>query len=256
MGNTAMLGGCRLGEGMTKICVPLMGGDMASLAAAARAAEAAGADLVELRIDSLSPMPTHRAAMDACCAVRAACSLPLLFTLRTQRDGGAGSADADAYESLLDAILFMQGCDAVDVELSVGEAAFRRIAAAAHQAGVTVVGSSHEFGLLRDPSRIAEWLARQRAYGADVCKAAVMAHTREEAFIIAACMAQAGDQLDAPYIGIVMGEYGVFSRTACACMGSCLTFGTAGQASAPGQMDARVLRSVLMAMEGPSPCAR
>ena len=46
-------------------------------------------------------------------------------------------------------------------------------------------------------------------------------------------------------IAIAMGPAGVITRIGGACMGSCLTFGTAGEASAPGQLDAKKLRTVL-----------
>ena len=42
-----------------------------------------------------------------------------------------------------------------------------------------------------------------------------------------------------------MGELGASTRTDAEAMGSCLSFGTAGQGSAPGQMDARALRRAL-----------
>ena len=42
-----------------------------------------------------------------------------------------------------------------------------------------------------------------------------------------------------------MGPLGVMTRVCGEAFGSCLTFGTAGQVSAPGQIDARRLRTVL-----------
>lgn len=239
------VGTVELGEGMPKICVPVMGKTLGELRAAASRAAQAGADLIELRMDSLSPMPEREEAAAACRAVREEAGLPLLFTLRTARDGGAGSADAAAYEALLMALAREGACDAVDVELSVGEAAFARIARAAHEAGVPVVGSSHEFGRIRDAALAGSWLSRQAELGADVLKAAVMAHDRIEALALCLDMARAGQAQGRPYIAIAMGPCGVFSRAACEAVGSCLTFATAGEASAPGQMEARALRRTL-----------
>ena len=53
------------------------------------------------------------------------------------------------------------------------------------------------------------------------------------------------EQLEAPLIAIAMGPLGVITRIGGAFMGSCLTFGTAGQASAPGQIDTLKLRAAL-----------
>lgn len=239
------VGKVRLGEGMPKICVPVMGKTPEELRAAAKRAAQAQADLIELRLDSLSPMLAAEEAAAICRAVREEAGLPLLFTLRTARDGGAGSADAAAYEALLMALAREGACDAVDVELSVGEAAFARIARAVHAAGLPVVGSSHEFGHIADAGLAGEWLARQAELGADVLKAAVMAHDRAEALALCLCMARAGEAQGLPYIAIAMGPCGVISRAACEAVGSCLTFATAGEASAPGQMEARALRRTL-----------
>ena len=70
------LPGVTLGEGMPKVCVPVMGADARALRAAADAVRAQ-ADLIELRLDSVSP------EMDAAC-LRAAC--------RTIREAARGTA--------------------------------------------------------------------------------------------------------------------------------------------------------------------
>lgn len=243
---TAKLGRVTLGEGMPAICVPVMGRTIPEIAQAAARAKAAQADVIELRIDSLTDRPGLQEAMDACRAVRGSAEvIPLLFTLRTRRDGGAGTADVQAYEALLGAVMESRVCDAVDCELSAGEAVFARLAEQAKRAGVLLVGSSHEFGEIGDMQRAAQWLKRQEALGADVCKAAVMTRTNAEAFALAQVYAGVYEQLTIPMIAIAMGPAGIMTRVGAACMGSCLTFGTAGEASAPGQIDAKKLRTAL-----------
>jgi len=243
---TVTLGGVTLGTGMPAICVPVMGADMEEIAAAAARAKAARADVIELRIDSLRAMPALGEALKACAAVKSAAGdIPLLFTLRTGRDGGAGSTDAAAYEALLGGVVRAGACEAVDCELSVGEAAFARIAALAKAHGTALVGSSHEFGQMKDMRLAGEWLKRQEALGADVCKAAVMTRDVHEALCAMQVYAKAYETLAAPMIGIAMGPAGVMTRLCGACFGSCLTFGTAGEKSAPGQIDAIKLRAAL-----------
>ena len=139
-------------------------------------------------------------------------------------------------------------CEGVDCELSVGEEAFARIAKKAREAGVTLVGSSHEFGVMQDLSRAADWLLAQQRLGAQVCKAAVMTKTRVQALEAALMFARTKEELSIPMIGIAMGPEGAITRIGCQCIGSCLTFGTAGEASAPGQIDAGELRKALEIM--------
>ena len=230
------LPGVTLGEGMPKVCVPVMGADARALRAAADAARAQ-ADLIELRLDSVSPEMDAARLRAACRTVReAAQGTAILATMRTARDGGAGDADAARYEALLVMLA---------VELSVGEAAFSRIARAAHEAGMPVIGSCHDFEKTPDAEEMAARLCRMAALGADVCKIAVMPRNRRDVVALTAACAQADDALTQPIIAISMGEMGMPTRICAEAMGSCLSFGTAGAASAPGQMEAGALREAL-----------
>lgn len=248
---TARMGGMVLGEGMPKICVPVMGRTIEEIEQAAARARDAQADIIELRIDSLSAMPDAKTAREACMAVRRhAPGIAMLFTLRTGRDGGAGDTNAQAYEALLLEMMDSGLCDAIDCELSIGREAFSRIAARAKEKGVALVGSSHEFGEIGDMQRAAKWLLEQQELGADICKAAVMTRTNTQALEAALMFARTKEALEIPMIGIAMGPDGVITRIGGACMGSCLTFGTAGEASAPGQIDAKSLRLALEIIDG------
>lgn len=239
-----------LGAGRPAVCVPVMGRDEAALGAFARSAAEAGADVIELRADSFCSMPTAQQAAAMCRAVRrAAPGMPILFTLRTARDGGAGLADGEAYEMLMRELARLSNreplLDALDCELSVGEDAFARIARHAHEAGISVVGSGHDFARTPACGEIVRRLARMEALGADVCKIAVMPQMREDVLTLMQAAMEADGALRAPVIAISMGPLGVLTRVGGEAFGSCLTFGTAGKASAPGQLDARALRGAL-----------
>ena len=234
------LPGVTLGEGMPKVCVPVMGADARALRAAADAARAQ-ADLIELRLDSVSPEMDAVRLRAACRTVReAARRTAILATMRTARDGGAGDADAARYEALLVMLARERLCDALDVELSIGEAAFSRIARAAHEAGMPVIGSCHDFEKTPDAEEMAARLCRMAALGADICKIAVMPRKRRDVVALTAACA-----LTQPIIAISMGEMGMSTRICAEAIGSCLSFGTAGAASAPGQMEAGALREAL-----------
>ena len=82
------LPGVTLGEGMPKVCVPVMGADARALRAAADAARAQ-ADLIELRLDSVSPEMDAARLRAACRTVReAARGTAFLATMRTARAFG------------------------------------------------------------------------------------------------------------------------------------------------------------------------
>lgn len=237
-----------LGEGRPAVCVPVMGKSLAELAASARQAAQAQADVLELRADSLCAMPEPQVAAAMCEAVReAAPGIALLFTLRTARDGGEGAAQCDAYEALLCALVEWREplFDALDCELSVGEAAFSRIVAKAHAAGISVVGSSHDFSRTPEEAQIVATLRTMERLGADVCKIAVMPQSRRDVLTLMRAGLEAEETLCAPVIAISMGALGTLTRIGAQTLGSCLTFGAAGTCSAPGQMDARTLRGIL-----------
>ena len=243
----------KLGAGRPVVCVPVMGKDEAALCAFARAAVASGAEVLELRADSFSAMPSVEQAASMCRAVTAtAPDTPLLFTLRTARDGGAGLSDAAAYEALLCGLLRQANSlpDALDCELSVGEEAFTRIAQCAHAAGVSVVGSSHDFEKTPERAGIVRRLTDMERLGADVSKIAVMPRSRSDVLTLMQAAMEADDALRTPLIAIAMGRLGAITRVGGELMGSCLTFGAVGQASAPGQMNARALRDALALVHG------
>ena len=246
--NTVQLQHATLGEGMPKICVPVMGKNLRELEAAALAAREQ-ADLIELRLDSVSPEIDADELCAVCRALREkAQETALLATMRTVRDGGAGDADAARYEALLTTLAKAHVCDALDAELSVGEDAFARIVKAAHAAGVPVVGSFHDFEKTPSIGAMENKLRRMAALGADVCKIAVMPKTEEDVRALQTACARANDALTQPIIAISMGALGVSTRTQAEVFGSCLSFGTVGAASAPGQMEARALRQALEAL--------
>lgn len=246
--NTVRLQNVTLGEGMPKICVPVMGQNLRELEAAVSSAREQ-ADLIELRLDSFSPDIDADKLCEVCRAVRFQTQgTALLATMRTVRDGGAGDADAARYEALLAALTKAHLCDALDAELSVGEAAFARIVKAAHAADVPIVGSFHDFEKTPSVEAMEDRLKRMAALGADVCKIAVMPKTDADVRALQTACARTDETLTQPIIAISMGALGVSTRTEAETFGSCLSFGTVGAASAPGQMEAHALRQALEAV--------
>lgn len=99
--NTVRIQNVTLGAGIPKVCVPVMGKDLREWTEAATAAREQ-ADLIELRLDSVSPELDADRVRQACRVVREkAQRSALLATMRTSRDGGAGDGDAERYETLL-----------------------------------------------------------------------------------------------------------------------------------------------------------
>ncbi|GAA4681936.1 type I 3-dehydroquinate dehydratase [Frondihabitans cladoniiphilus] len=242
------LRGVELGAGQPKICVPLTGATVDELLAQVERLPAGRFDLVELRIDYLERVDERRQALDAAEAVRAALpdSVPLLFTFRSAAEGGQRELDLGDYERLLTGAIATRAVDAIDVEMFTELGVLERIVNAAHEAGVVVVMSSHDFHETPPLDQIVARLTLQQDLGADVVKIAVMPTSPRDVLTLL----EATDEFRQtkgvrPAITMAMGPLGVVSRLSGEIFGSCLTFGSVGDASAPGQVPVEGLQDAL-----------
>lgn len=247
---TLSIRGVELGAGRTKIAVPLVGRTRRALLDGAASLAALPVDLVEWRADYFESLRDEAALLETLRALRAALGeRPLLFTIRTAREGGEAALGAEEYAALLLSAARSGCADLIDVELSRGEDDARRLIDGVHAAGCLAVGSLHDFSAAPPAEEMVALLRRAQALGADVPKLAVMARRDADTLaLLSASLAFRETWADRPFITIAMGPHGVLSRVACALSGSCLSFGSAGQASAPGQLPAAELRRLLDAM--------
>ncbi len=249
MGNTVKIGTAVLGEGMPKICVPLVDADADALLTHAALCRDTGADLVEWRIDwfdgvfdSARFLHTLRALADR------SGGLPILLTFRTKAQGGQRDIAPDAYQALLQSALETGCVGAVDIELTMPEAVVTSLIAAAHGHQAAAVLSHHDFKKTPAPETLVGFLGRMEHLGADVAKIAVMPQSAEDVLALLTATAEARRTLSCPVITMSMGGQGLVSRLSGELFGSCLTFGALGQASAPGQIDAGELKQILGVM--------
>ncbi len=111
---------------------------------------------------------------------------------------------------------------------------------------VPVIGSSHDFSCTPGTLFMVHCLRAMQELGVDLCKLAVMPGGEEDVVRLLQATWQMKTCFgDRPLITMSMGNAGVISRVAGELYGSALTFGTAGQASAPGQVEARKLAEAL-----------
>lgn len=242
------LRGVTLGAGRPAVCVPLTGRTVDDLVATASCLPRPATEVVELRLDHLTAVGDTDRAVAAVAAVREVLpeDVPLLATFRTEAEGGARHLDPDAYGELLQAVVAGRHADAVDVEQFTRPDVLEAVVEAAHAAATAVVLSSHDFSGTPPLDEIVSRLLRQQELGADVVKLAAMPTGPDDVLTLLAATAafRAGAGF-VPAVTMAMGPFGVVSRLAGETFGSCLTFGSVGAASAPGQLDAVELRRVL-----------
>ena len=134
----------------------------------------------------------------------------------------------------------------VDVEAFTGDEAVRAIVETAHEAGVKVVGSNHDFHQTPEQEEIVARLCKMQELGVDIPKIAVMPVCKKDVLtLLSATEEMYTRYANRPIITMSMAGTGVISRLCGEVFGSALTFGAAGKASAPGQMEVEDLKTVL-----------
>ncbi len=198
---------------------------------AALALPPAACDLLEIRVDLLGSAAPWRAAAQSW---RAA-GRPVLFTARSAREGGEWPGDEAVRQACYRGAL--PDVSAVDVELRCGWLA--DFLPAARAAGRPVIGSFHDFAATPSDAALDELVAEGRALGVDVIKVAAFLREPDDLDRLARLPAR----FPAQRICVLgMGPRGPESRIALPLAGSCLTYGFADTASAPGQVEVGELR--------------
>ena len=264
--------GVKIGEGIPKIIVPIVGTTKREILEAAssimenapkgnvlkgnalgknaigeKVFEGNVFDLVEWRADWFEDVFEFGKVEDVLKELREELGdIPLLFTFRTAREGGDKAISVDEYKRLNIMAAQTGLVDLIDVEAFTGDDVVREIIEEAHRAGVKVVGSNHDFDKTPEKEDIVGRLRRMQELGADIPKIAVMPGSREDVLtLLAATQEMSSQYAEGPIITMSMSGTGLVSRLCGEVFGSSCTFGTVGKASAPGQIGAEELAGVL-----------
>ena len=241
-----------IGEGMPKICVPIVGVTKEAILNEARAITKLPADVVEWRIDWFENVFDFAALEDVLKDLRAVLGdMPILMTFRTSKEGGEKAIEDEVYADINIRAAQTGYVDLVDVEVFTGDEIVKKIIDGAHAAGVKVVASNHDFFKTPDKDDIVGRLRKMQDLGADIPKIAVMPQNKKDVLtLLAATEEMANEHADRPIITMSMAGTGVISRLAGEVFGSALTFGAAAKASAPGQMGVTDLKQILTLLHG------
>ena len=236
-----------IGAGAPKIIIPIVGVTREEILDAARSFASVTYDVVEWRVDWFEGVFDFAKVEEVLRELREILGdKPLLMTFRTSKEGGEKAiSDAD-YIDLNVKAANTGYVDFVDVEIFTGDDVVSTIIEKAHAAGVKVIASNHDFHKTPAKSDIIYRLRKMQDMGADIPKIAVMPQNKKDVLtLLAATEEMANDYADRPIITMSMAGTGVISRLCGEVFGSSMTFGAVGKASAPGQMGAEDLNTVL-----------
>lgn len=219
-----------------KICVPIVAVVRDAIVERAREISALPVQMVEWRVDFFAGY--ERELPDTVRELKQL--LPekeLIVTLRTQQEGGEPNGSRFDYFYFLESIL-KEGCaDYVDAEIERGPDRIAGLKERYRDSGTKIIGSYHDFQGTPEGSFIVQQLKKAKNCGCDVGKFACMPRCPEDVKVLLEATARMKEEEpEYPLITMSMGELGVASRLYGGLYGSEVSFGCAGESSAPGQI--------------------
>ena len=245
--NTVQVKNTVIGEGRPKICVPIVGKTKTNILEEAKKITTLPVDVVEWRVDWFDDVFATEKVLETAKELQEVLKdIPVLLTFRTSKEGGEKEISVNDYAALNIAAAQSGYVDLIDVEAFTGDEVVKTIINAAHEAGVKVIASNHDFFKTPAKADIIYRLRKMQDMNADIPKIAVMPQNKKDVLtLLAATEEMTTNYADRPIITMSMAGTGVISRLCGEVFGSSMTFGAAKKASAPGQMGVNDLSTVL-----------
>ena len=135
--------------------------------------------------------------------------------------------------------------DIIDLEIYHDLERAKNVISMLHEAGIKVIASHHDFDKTPTRSEIMNKLSKMKELDADILKIAVMPNEIGDVARLLKITGRTSINLEKPLITVAMGQMGIVTRIAGESFGSDITFGTVGEASAPGQIHVDDLKIIL-----------
>lgn len=235
------------GTGRLKIAVPITGKSSDDIIKQAETIMSSNnADLIEWRIDFFDQVEDAEKLVETAKKLRQVMSeMPLLTTFRTHFEGGVKKLSEEEYFDICRVLIKEKATDLLDLELFRKTSKLKEIIAEAHENNIYIIMSNHDFDKTPATSELERRLTLMKIFGADIAKIAVMPNSARDVLNLLLATDNMKYKLNCPLITMAMGDLGKVTRISGEVFGSCLTFGTVGDASAPGQIESTNLKGIL-----------
>ncbi|MER0123012.1 type I 3-dehydroquinate dehydratase [Streptococcus sp. ZJ93] len=198
------------------------------------------ADLIEWRADYL---PKDEILRVAPAVFEKFVGREVIFTLRTSREGGHIELSDAEYIHLLKEIANLFQPEYIDFEYYSHKEVFEEMLAFPN-----LVLSYHNFK--ETPENYMEIMSELTSLSPAVVKMAVMAHTEQDVLdVMNYTRGFKSLNAEQAYATMSMGKLGMLSRVAGSITGSCWTFASLDEASAPGQISLANIQKILAVLE-------
>jgi 3-dehydroquinate dehydratase-1 len=195
-----------------------------------------GADLVEIRADSLKSMSDLGELLKV--------KKPIILTNRPKREGGAfGRSEKERVNVLLEGIKRKVSC--VDVEFSTPANLRKEIISKAKKSGTAVLLSHHDFSSTPKAGELLKIAREMEKVNADILKIVTLAKGREDAYRMMELVTQAQAEIKTPLVAFAMDGCGVITRFIGPMFGSPLVYAAVSTKTAPGQLDIKDTKTML-----------
>ena len=185
--NPVVVRNVKIGEGIPKIIVPIVGVTRDDIVGEAKTFDSIPVDVVEWRVDWYEDVFDTEKVKETAAALREALGdIPILFTFRTSKEGGEKAIEDADYAALNKAVAASGSVDMIDVEVFTGDEIVKDIIDSAHECGVKVVASNHDFFKTPEKDDIVGRLRKMQELGADIPKIAVMPQNKKDVLTLLA----------------------------------------------------------------------
>lgn len=230
------------------ICVPLVAQELHDLLGQAKEAVSLNPDLLEWRADSYIALSEIN---EACRELRnVANDIPLIFTLRHIKEGGAREIPQDTRVKAIKEVIEADLIDLVDIEIMNDKGFIAEIKNSAQKHNTKLILSYHNFQCTPSEKFIIDKLSEAESLGADIAKFTAMPNDYGDVLrILSATHTARKEVLEVPIISMSMGNMGIISRIAGGYFGSDVTFAAGRVLSAPGQIKIEDLMRIIKIIE-------
>lgn len=238
--------GIELGAGRPKVCVPITGKNKLEILEQAEEISSLNVEAVEWRADFTELVSDYEEVKAILSDLRK--QLPeklLLFTFRSKKEGGEKDLEETEYFQLNEFVAETQLADLVDIEFFTNDSLRKSYIKKIQEKGCRIILSNHDFYKTPGKEELINRFTTMEKDGADILKIAVMPESPADVLTLLEATYETTKQVKCPIVTMSMSKLGMITRMSGEIFGSALTFGMAGNASAPGQIPVEKLNMCL-----------
>lgn len=232
------------------ICVPITATTKEQLIEQLKMITEKQPDVIEWRADFFKTLDRTDEVLEVIHYIKEHTAIPLLFTIRSEREGGEKISLSEAEKvELLEAISAETNIDFIDYEVMNERAFVEQVREVTAKNNKELILSYHHFTETPANNVLINIASRMEFFNADVAKLAVMPKSKADVHRLLSVTSELNALLNIPIITMSMGELGVISRVIGWEYGSKLTFAVGVESSAPGQVPIGELRHAIEAVQ-------